>query len=96
MPHRKTHERTSVWILGHKYSKVHAWLDGTFNGRNWRTHRLSRHHMQAINSRYKAGSNLWKAARLHVLLDLAISFDMMYIPKDRKDVEEIFMRRGRL
>lgn len=94
MPHRRAHENSCVWVLGHKYTKVHAWMDGTFSKRKWRKHRLDRHHMAAINYRFKEGTNQWKAARLHVLLDLAISFDMVYVPKDRKDLERIFEERG--
>jgi len=94
MPHKKAHENSSIWILGHKYSRVHQWLDGTFTRRKWRTHRLDRHHRDAINKKFKEGSGEWKAANLHVLLDMTLSFGMIYIPKDRKDLERIFIERG--
>lgn len=94
MPYRKAHENVSVWVLGHKYTRVHQWLDGTFTRRKWRTHRLDRHHQDAINKKFKKGSGQWKAANLHVILDLAISFGMVYLPKDREDLKRIFMERG--
>ena len=94
MPHRKAHENISIWVLGHKYTRVHQWLDGTFTRRKWRTHRMDRHHLDAINSRFKESSGEYKAAILHVLCDFMMSFDLIYIPKDRDDVKRIFIEHG--
>ena len=94
MPHRKAHENISVMILGHKYTKVHRWLDGTFNGKNWRTHRVARHHRKAIRRRFKVGSGQYQAAMLHVFADLMKSFNLIYIPENEEDVKRVFSEHG--
>jgi len=94
MPHRKAHENISVLILGHKYTRVHQWLDGIWTRRKWRAHRIDRHHLQAIKQKYKEGSGQYRAALLHVLIDLHQSFRMLYIPKDKEDIKRVFLEHG--
>lgn len=94
MAARKSHEFVSVWILGHKYTRVHQWLDGTFSKRKWRTHRIDRHHLHAIKQKYKEDSGKYRAALLHVLIDFHQSFGLLYIPKDKEDVKKILIDHG--
>lgn len=94
MPHRQAHENASKMVLGYKYTIVHRWLDGTFTRRKWRTHRIDRHHLDAINKKFKEGSGQYKAAILHVLCDFMMSFNLICIPKDRNDVKRIFIEHG--
>ena len=94
MPARKAHELVSVLILGHKYTRVHQWLDATWTRRKWRTHRIDRHHLQAIKQKYKEGSGQYKAALLHILIDFHQSFKMLYIPKDREDIKRMYLEHG--
>lgn len=94
MPDREIHEFVSVMVLGHKYTKVHRWLDGTFNGFNWRVHRIARHHQEAINAKYKVGSGKWMAANLHVIIDWLNSYKVFILPKNAQDVERLLLEHG--
>jgi len=94
MPDREIHEAVTMMVLGYKYSEVHRWLDGTYNGRNWRTHRIARHNRKAINKRYKKGSGKWMAARLHVVIDWLNSYKIFILPRDEEEVKRLLFEHG--
>lgn len=86
MPHQRIHSEIDCKLTGTLYQNVHAWMDGTFDGTNGRTHWVNRHHLQAINERYPKESIENLIARLHVMVDWLFYYRIICLPKDKWEV----------
>ena len=91
---RSKHLRIDKVVLGREYADVHQWLDETFPKYMGFEHWKERHHMAAIEEKYKGDTARVTAAMLHVICDWASHLRMVKMPQDEMEVLSVLREVG--
>ena len=87
---REDHLTITEIVFGEKYDAVHKWLDETFPKYlkigNPFLHWKERHHIEAIQSKYKEDSVEYGVALLHIITDWMCHLTVFRIPLNEKQV----------
>jgi hypothetical protein len=90
---RKDHLALDNFAFNQEYNEVHQWLDEfypKYMHRNPYKHWLHRHHLKAIKDEYGEFTLKYNVAYLHILFDFLMHFQIAFVPKDEKDLQEMF------
>jgi len=88
------HRTISLLVFGNEYPEIHKWIDAKF----WEYakvglsfyHWKERHHKEAIKKKYGEGTEEYKVACLHIVMDwYAHGMKVFKLPENGKEVTEL-------
>ena len=89
---RADHLMADKFFWDEEYNDVHQWIDEHFKyhaGRKPYRHWLERHNIEAIEKQYGNFTKRFNAGYMHILCDYLSHFGVAFVPKDRKEAEEM-------